>query len=154
MTVLVECYPDHALLRTLGVPKRQLRHERCKGEVVKKIRKLDEAIGIVDEDPTSAQPRDLANYDTQAKTSDLRLLARRDGKDRRIVLICPRLEDWLIRRAHGAGVRPQDYGLPDDPRQLHGLGRYDRKETFQRFLTELIACDSGMAPLRQWVIGR
>ena len=59
MKFLVECYPDGALLRALGVSKKQLRHERCKGEVVKRVRKLACAIGMIDEDPNSAQPRDL-----------------------------------------------------------------------------------------------
>ena len=51
MRILVECYPDEALLRALGIPKKQLRHERCKGEVVKRVLKLDETIGLIDEDP-------------------------------------------------------------------------------------------------------
>jgi len=62
MRILVECYADETLLRALGMPRKQLRHERCKGEVVKRVRKFGCATGLIDEDPASAQPRELDNY--------------------------------------------------------------------------------------------
>ncbi|UCD52675.1 MAG: hypothetical protein JSW27_08565 [Phycisphaerales bacterium] len=152
MRVLVECYPDRALVLALGVPKRQLRHERCKGEVVKRVRKLDDVTGIVDEDPASAQPHDLNNYDIAAEVEGLRLLSRRDQRNRRMVVICPRLEDWLLQRARASGVEPQDHGLPDHPRQLHGMGRYDLKSGFGPFLTKLIDRDKALSVLREWIL--
>lgn len=96
MKVLVECYPDEMLLRVLGVPRKQLRHERCKGEVVKRVLKFDCATGLIDEDPQSAQPRDLSNYKQVHDAEGLRLLARRDDKNKKLIIVCPRLEDWLI----------------------------------------------------------
>ena len=85
MRVLVECYPDAALLRALGVTKKQLRHERCKGEVVKRVLKFDCAIGLIDEDPTSARPRDLDNYEQVQNIEGLRLFARRGDKNKRLI---------------------------------------------------------------------
>ena len=152
MRVLAECYPDEALLRALGVPRKQLRHERCKGEVVKKVAKRDDTVGVVDEDPASAQPRDLGNYEVISEEEGLRLLVRRGNKAQRIIVICPRLEDWLIQRAKAAGVRLQDYALPDDPNRLHALGRYDQKNGFPSLLAELINRDEAMRLLRQWVL--
>ena len=152
MTVFVECYPDEALLRALGVPRKQVRHERCKGEVIKKVRKFGSAIGLVDQDPASAQPRDLANYEEVQSAAGLRLLARRGNDQQRIILVCPRLEEWLIERAGAIGVRTEDYGLPADARRLHSTARYDEKTGFRRFLDELIARDKAMHPLRQWVL--
>ncbi|MHC4520187.1 MAG: hypothetical protein ACYTAS_16475 [Planctomycetota bacterium] len=151
MTVLVECYPDEALLRALGVPRKQVRHERCKGEVVKKVRKLDSTIGIVDQDPASTQPRDLANYEEVQAAEGLRLLARRGSGQQKLILVCPRLEEWLIERAKSLGIRTEDYGLPADPKHLHGIPRYDKKDGFRRFLDELVDRDSAMHLLRQWV---
>lgn len=152
MRVFVECYPDEALLRTLGVPRKQLRHERCKGEVVKKVRKLDSAIGIVDQDPASAQPRDLASYDQVQAAEGLRLLTRRGSDRQKLVLVCPRLEEWLIQRAASLEVNPEDFGLPADAKRLHRTVRYDKKDGFRRFLSELVDRDSGMRLLRQWVL--
>ena len=152
MTVLVECYPDAAVLRCLGVTKRQLRHERCKGEVVKRVLKLDCAVGVIDEDPDSAQPRDLANYAEVQADGGLRLLVRRGSAERRLIVVCPRLEDWLIRRAKESGIRLQDYDLPSDPHRLHGIPHYEHRQSFHQFLAHLADRDAeGMGLLRQWV---
>jgi len=152
MRILVECYPDAALLRALGVSKKQLRHERCKGEVVKRVRKFDFATGLIDEDPVSAQPRDLDNYKQMQAAKGLRLLARRDDKNKRLIIVCPRLEDWLIAKAKSSGIQPEDHGLPTDPDRLHGIPRYEQKEGFCRFLAELKERDSGMHLLRRWIL--
>ena len=77
MTVLVECDADEAVLRALGVPKQQLLHFGGKGKVINRLKALPDAIGMVDEDPASAQARDLNNYQVERQTSEgLRLLAR------------------------------------------------------------------------------
>jgi hypothetical protein len=152
MIILVECYPDASLLHALGVSKKQLRHERCKGEVVKRVLKFDSAIGLIDEDPQSAQPRDLNNYKQVQAAEGLRLLSRRDDKNKRLIIICPRLEDWLIERAKSSGIRPEDYGLPSDPDRLHSIPRYEQKQNFLRFLTELKERDKGMHLLRRWLL--
>ncbi|MHC4508383.1 MAG: hypothetical protein ACYTAO_05405 [Planctomycetota bacterium] len=151
MRILVECYPDAALLHALGVPRKLLRHERCKGEVVKRVHKLGSAIGLIDEGPSSTQPRDLDNYKEVQAAEGLRLLARRDDKNKRLIIVCPRLEEWLIQRAKSLGVKPDEYGLPSDPDRLHGIPRYEQKEGSRRFLAELKERDKGMHLLRQWV---
>jgi hypothetical protein len=152
MRVLVECDADEAVLLALGVPKRQLLHFGGKGEVVKRVLKLDCAIGVIDEDPGSAQPADLANYDEAQAAGGLRLLIRRGSADRKLIVICPRLEDWLIARAISSGIKPQDYDLPSDPHRLHGIPHYEDRQRFHQFLTELAGRDAeGMGLLRQWL---
>ena len=151
MKVLVECYPDEALLRALGVPKKQLRHEARKGEVFNGLRDTPHAVGLVDEDPASIQPRDLSNYDETGAAEGLRLLARRGSKGQRLIILCPRLEEWLMQRARTCGVDPKRYSLPSDPNELHSIPRYDQKDGFRRFLAELNNRDRGMGLLRQWV---
>ena len=152
MRILVECYPDEALVHALGVPKRQLHHERCKGEVVKRVLKFDDTVGLIDEDPSSDQPRDLADYKELQAAEGLRLLTRRDDKNKRLIIVCPRLEDWLITRAKSSGIRPEDYGLPNNPDRLHSIPRYEQKQNFLSFLTELKERDRGMHLLRQWIL--
>jgi hypothetical protein len=152
MRILVECYADAALLCVLGAPGEQLRHERCKGEVVKRVHKFGSAIGLIDEDPSSAQPRDLENYKELQAAEGLRLLARRDDKNKRLIIVCPRLEDWLIQRAKSSSIKPEEHGLPTDPDRLHGTPRYEQKEGFRRFLEELKERDKGMDILRRWIL--
>jgi hypothetical protein len=62
MKIAVECYPDEAVLCALGVPRKQLLHEARKGEVFNWLKKTPGGLGVVDEDPGSAQPRDLVSY--------------------------------------------------------------------------------------------
>ncbi len=151
MRVLVECYPVEVLLRTLGVPKKQLRHEARKGEVFNRLRDTPGAVGVVDEDPASIQPRDLSNYDETGAAEGLRLLARRGSKGQRLIILCPRLEEWLLQRAGVCGVDPARYYLPSSPNELHDIPRYDQKDGFRRFLADLNGRDRGMGLLRQWV---
>jgi hypothetical protein len=152
MTVLVECNADEAVLRALGVAKQQLLHLGGKGNVINRLKKLPGATGVVDEDPASAQARDLNNYQEEVQTTEgLRLLTRQGKGGQRLILVCPKLEDWLIHRAKSMGVEPENYGLPTDPDRLHSIPRYEQKEGFCRFLAELKERDSGMHLLRRWI---
>lgn len=151
MKVFVECFPDTALLRYLGVPKKQLCHESCKGEVVKRVLKSDSAIGLIDEDPASSQPRDLCNYKQIRDGEGLRLFIRNNDEKKKFIIVCPRLENWFIERAKLSGIHPENYGIPNNPDRLHSIPRYDKKEGFQHFLAELKEKDKGMNLLHQWL---
>jgi hypothetical protein len=152
MKVLVECDADEVVLRNLGVPKKQLLHFGGKDKLITRLRNLPGAVGVVDEDPASIQHPDLkASYKQTESTKMLRLLTRLGSGGQRLVMICPKLEDWLIERAKSSGIRLDDYGLPGDPDRLHGIPRYEQKEGFRRFITELKEQDKGMHLLRHWI---
>lgn len=152
MKIAVECYPDEAVLRALGVPRKQLLHEARKGEVFNWLKKNAGAVGMVDEDPASAQPRDLSSYQQREAAEGLRLLIRRGNSRQRLIIVCPRLEEWLMQRARVCGVDPQQYYLPDTPKGLHDIPRYELKDGFPRFLADLSSRDKGMGVLRQWIL--
>ncbi len=153
MKVLVECSADEVVLRNLGVPKKQLLHFGGKDKLVTRLRDLPGSVGVVDEDPASTHHPDLkASYRKAESEKGLRLLTRQGSGGQRLVIVCPKLEDWLIERAKSSGIRPEDYGLPSDPDRLHSIPRYEQKEGFRRFLEELIEHDKGMHLLRQWVL--
>ena len=153
MRVLVECDADEVVLRTLGVTKKQLLHFGGKDKLINRLRNLPGVLGVVDEDPASTQHPDLkASYWQTESAEGLRLLARQGSGSQRLVIICPKLEDWLIQRAKSSRIRPEDYGLPSDPDKLHSIPRYEQKEGFCRFLAELKERDSGMHLLRRWIL--
>ena len=153
MKVLVECNADEIVLRSIGVPKKQLFHFGGKDKLMNRLRILPGAVGVVDEDPASIQHPDLkASYRQTHSAEGLHLLARQGSGGQRLVMICPKLEDWLIERAKSSGILPEDYGLPSDPDQLHSIPRYEQKEGFYRFLAELKERDSGMHLLRRWIL--
>ncbi len=153
MKVLVECDADEVVLRNLGVVKKQLFHFGGRNKVITRLRDLPGAVGVVDEDPGASQHGDLkASYRQAESAEGLRLLIRQGRGGQRLVMICPKLEDWLIERAKSSGIRPQDYGLPNDPDRLHGIPRYEQKEGFRRFLSALKEQDKGMHLLRKWIL--
>ena len=149
--IFVECYPDELLLRTLGISRQSLRHERCKGNVVKRVRDLAQAVGLIDEDPDSTQPKELRNYQVTKETEGLRLLVHRDADRRKLVMVCPRLEEWIFRRSAVSGVSPAKFNLPKDAESLHRIPRYEQKPKFRQFLEELVAKDSSFALLKAWL---
>lgn len=152
MKVLVECGADEAVLRALGLPRKQLLHFGGKYELVKKLKDRAHDVGMVDEDPgKGAPPQDMGSYRRAESGEGLHLLTRQGSGGQRLVVICPKLEDWLIQRARSSGIRPEDYGLPSDPDRLHSIPRYEQKQSFLDFLAELNERDKGMHLLRRWV---
>ncbi|MHC4192135.1 MAG: hypothetical protein ACYTBX_18420 [Planctomycetota bacterium] len=152
MKVLVECDADEVVLRALGLPRKQLLHFGGKYELLKKLKNRANDVGMVDEDPGKLQPKDMSSYRQTDSAEGLHLLTRRGKGGQRLVVICPKLEDWLIARAKSSGIRLQDYGLPSDPDRLHSIPRYEQKEGFRRFLAELIEQDKGLHLLRRWIL--
>ncbi len=154
MKVLVEGYADRFLVRFLGIPKEDILHARSKGEVVRRLKDRPGDIGIVDEDPesTQIQSHELAHYREADKREGLRLLVREGHGGQKLVVLCPRLEDWLMRRAEICDIDPRQFHLPDTAKALHEIPRYEQKDGFRRFLADLNSRDRGMGILRQWVL--
>jgi hypothetical protein len=70
---------------------------------------------------------------------------------KRIILIRPRLEEWLVARATAHDLKLSDFGLPDSPDRLHSIPRYDRKPKFPDFLQRLKQVDPEVQRLGKWI---
>jgi len=149
--IAVECHADTTLVLTLGATKRMVSHARGKGQVLDILRKGRAVVGVVDEDPGSALCLEMRNYRQTDALGGLRLLRHVSVQDRRLVVICPRLEEWMLARAKAAGVNPVGFGLAAEARQLHGSGRYDTKPRFREFVERLSATDPEVQRLREWI---
>lgn len=116
--LLLECKPDEVLARRLGRTRRDCIHHNDKGRVCNALKRASGYVGMIDEDPESAQPPYLATLTERSDECDVRLLhdARRDH---RIVIIRPRLEEWLIKTTSQAGLRMIDFGLSERGNELH-----------------------------------
>ncbi len=144
----LECYPDEVLVRTLGVPSRELRHVGGKGNVLNRLREHQEGLGLVEEDPQSHQPLELGNYQQIQQKGDLVLL-RRGTSNRWLIIICPRLEELLSNRAQASGIAPKDYGLPPSAAQLKKIPHYERRRNFPEFLQDLCQTDEQINQLQE-----
>jgi hypothetical protein len=154
MIFLVEDAPHKSLLQSLGIPRKRILLFGSKGNVIKKLKDRPGDMGIVDEDPQSiqTQPHELANYQEVDNGEELCLLARRGHNKQKLVVICPRIEDWLIQRAKLSDIDPTRYYLPSTPKKLKELVHYEQKEYFHHFLDELKERDSGIRLLSQWIL--
>lgn len=149
--IVVECYLDEYLIRSLGFPKKHIKHQSGKGKVIRSLRKLQGKIGIIDEDPDSSQPSDLKNYDNIQQTENLRLLKKKTSKNQYLIVISPYLEGWIVKRANHNQIDMNKYGLESDARSLHNIPHIEEKTNFQNFLRQLISIDEEIKVLHEWV---
>lgn len=151
MMIVVECYSDEYLIKSMGFPRKKIKHGKSKGNVVDKVKNGSRIIGMIDEDPESAQPSDLKNYVHKKAAGNIKLLVRNNDNHRRIIQISPRLEEWLLHRAKMNQISPKDFNLPADPNKFHSLGRLERKKNFQSFIKKLAEADEEMKIIRKWI---
>jgi hypothetical protein len=116
--IYLECEPDKALIRTLGISSKEIKHEYSKGNVCNKLSKTKNSKGLVDEDPSSAQPSYIGRLKLLSFENNIKLLSDEKAQNLLIVL-CPRLEEWILRAAQELGINVEDYGLPNKANQLH-----------------------------------
>lgn len=116
--IFVECNADKTMLSSLGIQSKDICHVFSKGNVCNRLRKNRNCIGLVDEDPDSAQPQYL---ETLALVSDnYAVKALKDQNNQNyLIVLCPRLEDWIVKAARQAEVDLAIYNLPANGNALH-----------------------------------
>ena len=144
MKTLVECKADDVLVRCIGnLPKREVVHElKGKYEVCRRLGTLSNCRGVIDEDPLSVQPSYCERItreggQTELAEHNIKLLYDK-SLNNRIVVLCPRLEGWILRVAIEADVDVEKHGLPNDEAELHRIIN-ERLDRFERMLDELMS---------------
>lgn len=118
--IYVECKPDYTLVKSITtLPKRLINHAGNKSEVCKNVKKHEMCIGLVDEDPFSVQPLYLTELEVEDLSSSELKVLHDPSKDKYVVVMCPRLEDWILRAAQEINIDVRKYGLPNDGVSLH-----------------------------------
>ena len=105
MRIYVECYSDKVLVEVIAerlrFSKKNIDHRSGKARICKILEKYDNCIALLDEDPYSAQPpylkRILAKSDSKVLDKYGIKVVIDANKNNRIVLLCPRLEEWIIK---------------------------------------------------------
>ncbi len=147
--VYVECYNDQALILSTGHPRNRVAHERDKGRVVKRVVKGLGQIGLIDEDPGKSQPKSLDGFHVVDAAYGLKLMKGRDD-NQQLIIVSPDLENWLVERAKTVDSMPTKFGLPDDPKTLHGISQLHLDSRFLDFLESLNG-DDGFLKLKEWI---
>jgi len=118
--IYLECNTDEALAKALGVHSNEIFHSGNKGNVCRNLAKKQKSIGLVDEDPSSAQPSYFGKLKIRSNDNDIKFMYDDKNKNYMIIL-CPRLEDWIIKAAKESRIDMKDYNLPDDAYELHKI---------------------------------
>jgi hypothetical protein len=119
---LVECNPDEVLIRTVTITSRKnIKHSGNKSELLKALsQRFDNSKGLVDEDPWSIQPPYLDKFHEKQDLTGYNIkILEQKSKNNTIVMLRPRLEDWILQAAKEANVSPAQFGLPDEATKLH-----------------------------------
>ena len=133
----MECNADVAVATALGVSRDRIEHAYDKGRVCKKSAEDREAVGLVDEDPGVGQPRYLEKLKVASDAHGVRCL--NEGNRLKIVVLCPRLEDWLGQGAKDAGLDLGSYRF--DRGALHAqMG--DNPNSLKELVQELLSRES------------
>ena len=114
--IYVECKPDELLVRQVtDLRRRQVVHEaKGKGGVCNRLMKNRDLVAMVDEDPEATQPTYMARLSLRNESAELGLKLYLDSsRNNRIVVLCPKLEDWLLSAADDSGLSMSAFGLPD-----------------------------------------
>lgn len=143
--IFVECKPDLALVRSLtNIPRREIIHEfRGKGGICNQLKQQTHCRAMIDEDPSSIQPRYVKNAILEANLAEHGIKVLHDNANgNRMVVLSPRLEEWIIQAATETGVDLRQYNLPSDGTKLHAKinANLDR---FESLLKELKHKGSG-----------
>ena len=102
-----------------SVSKRNIIHAGNKSEVIKALVKhYENSKGLVDEDPGSTQPRYLHEFTQKGERYSIKVL-HNHHRNNYLIILCPRLEDWVLQAAARSNVDVRSYGLPNDPSRLH-----------------------------------
>ncbi|MCB0736834.1 MAG: hypothetical protein KDC92_04915 [Bacteroidetes bacterium] len=119
MPFLTECYADQHLIWLLSDGNKKPKHCNDKGRVINFLRKKSGNLGIVDEDPFQAQPTYLKAMTKIDQIHDLQLL--KDDNNNHVIVICPRLEEWLEKATKKSGKKISDYFRVKNAKELHAI---------------------------------
>ena len=118
MMLLLECLPDETLARKLGIAKRNCWHFFGKDRVCKALRRNQGMVAMIDDDPNSVQPPYLGGLETVSDKDGIRVM-RDNARNHRVIVLQPRLEEWMIATARADGIPMSDFGLNERGNELH-----------------------------------
>jgi len=130
--IYIECKADRVLASSItSIPKRDFIHAGNKSGVCKRLERHRNCKGLVDEDPWSTDPPYMKKLKRENLSQHELQILHDNSNDNRLIVLCPRLEEWILKTAKEAGLDVKKYHLPDDATKLHReinitLGKFER----------------------------
>ena len=137
-----ECRPEECLLGNLGMGNRLELHHNGSGGICELLSKEKNLLGWIDQDPTANHHPYYKAMCAKPVSDKLGLIYCYDAKrNNKLIIVKPKLEDWIIGAANSKGINLEDYELSNDPDELHKLINF-RISKFQELLHKLIKLKS------------
>lgn len=134
--IYVECKPDTVMARSL-VAGEEVRHLSGTSRVCHMLMEQSYCRGMVDEnDGARKHPyvKKLTALGLVSEQSQCDLIICEDNsQNNRLILLRPRLEEWVIATARIAGLDLRRYRLPDQPNQLHDVLTLANRQVLNQF---------------------
>jgi hypothetical protein len=157
MAIAVECNADEKLVKLLLSEEVKTLHQGGRGNILNYLRKKStmSGIGLIDEDPGSAHTRDFVSaYEEVESVGNVKRFSRKENNNITVVMLSPRLEEWIISRAKDSGIKMSDYSLPDDGIKLHDRYHYEKEPNFTSLINKLIEVkDKEILTVKKWLSG-
>jgi len=144
--IYVECKPDRVLIQTLT--GREVEHLANKSAVFRVLQQKNNNIGIVDEDPNSPQPPYLRKMKLVKKQNNVTLY--RDANRNKVIILSPRLEEWILEAVRQEKIQISNFGLPEDPNQFSHIVNFNIGK-FQQLLHQLKQ-NKRLSTLREFIL--
>jgi len=120
---IVECNPDVVLISELAsISRKNIMHAHGKHRVLRRlIYKDTDSIGMVDHDPLRIQPVKFLQRFSRDRYFPIHKLEilRYEQRGNRLIVLYPKLEDWIMEAADSSRIRLRNYNLPSNPDELH-----------------------------------
>ena len=135
--IYVECKADVALVELITEVPEDIIHAGCKSEVCKQLKRERDCMGMVDEDPWGSQPlyMNIMEQEDNLPQYEIKTL-HDDDNNNNLIVLCPKLEDWVLKNAVEADIDVTEYGLPNHAIGLHRIINR-RLDEFKRLVANL-----------------
>lgn len=152
--ILVECDRHFVLVKSLTRGK-EVEHSFNKSEACKKMQERKNCTGMLDEDPGSAQHPYINKLRQSALKQeipehDLKLLPDKKNNNR-IILLCPRSQEWILKTVQLVNIEIGKYYLPEKPSRLHDaltFGHQRNMDNYKKLLVDLTESSDRVKALR------
>lgn len=134
--IYVECKPDTIMANVLSCG-REVKHMAGTSRVCRKLSEQNDCRGFIDghfpaiRHPYIKEIKKSGSIRTQRQYS---LTIFEDiPKNNRLILLMPRLEEWVLQAARKANINVRNYHLPSNADELHDLLELGNRETMAQF---------------------
>jgi hypothetical protein len=152
--IYVECNTDRILIYVLtNKTPNAVEHCAGKGGVLEKLEYFRSSIGVIDEDPEAQQDSRIRNFNFTGSKFSLEIYENKD-KNNKLIVLCPRLEDWILEIVKEEDINLNNFGFSEDPNKFHKQANLNLAK-FQALLHTLIKTNNEkLIFLRDFILGK